>query len=211
MRKTVETDEKLHPENNGNEETKKQAEDTAEENMKKSKKSHKTSKETEQEQQNDQPVQIEQLQQKIQELEDQNIRLRAEFANYKKRVEREQLEFANYIKGEILKEFMPVIDDFKMMLEKSAAGENEQSVFEGAKLIFEKLMNILKKQGLEKIEALGKEFDPNIHEALLMQPTEDESQHNRVLSVFQEGFTIGEKLVRPTKVIVGQYNQNNKN
>ena len=71
-------------------------------------------------------------------------------------------------------------------------------------------MSILKKQGLEKIEALGKEFDPNIHEALLMQPTEDETQHNRVLSVFQEGFTIGEKLVRPTKVIVGQYNQNNK-
>ena len=92
MRKTVETDEKVHPENNGSEENKNQTDNPAEENMKKSKKSQKTSKETEEQQQNDQPAHIEQLKQKIQELEDQNIRLRAEFANYKKRVEREQVE-----------------------------------------------------------------------------------------------------------------------
>ena len=147
----------------------------------------------------------EQLMEKLRLSDEQNIRLRAEFANYKKRIEREQIEFAVYLKGEVLKEFMPILDDFKMMLETAEKKENEESVLQGARMIYEKFLSLLKKQGVQIIEAVGEEFDPNLHEALMMQPTEDKSKHNRVLQVFQDGFTVGDKLLRPTKVIVGQY------
>lgn len=146
-----------------------------------------------------------QLMEKIRLSDEQNVRLRAEFANYKKRIEREQIEFAVYLKGEVLKEFMPILDDFKMMLETAEKKENEESVLQGARMIYEKFLSLLKKQGVQIIEAVGEEFDPNLHEALMMQPTEDKSKHNRVLQVFQDGFTVGDKLLRPTKVIVGQY------
>lgn len=146
-----------------------------------------------------------QLMEKLRLSDEQNIRLRAEFANYKKRIEREQIEFAVYLKGEVLKEFMPILDDFKMMLETAEKKENEESVLQGARMIYEKFLLLLKKQGVQIIEAVGEEFDPNLHEALMMQPTEDKSKHNRVLQVFQDGFTVGDKLLRPTKVIVGQY------
>ncbi|MCB0265343.1 MAG: nucleotide exchange factor GrpE [Calditrichaeota bacterium] len=146
-----------------------------------------------------------QLMEKLRLSDEQNIRLRAEFANYKKRIEREQIEFAVYLKGEVLKEFMPILDDFKMMLETAEKKENEESVLQGARMIYEKFLSLLKKQGVQIIEAVGEEFDPNLHEALMMQPTEDKSKHNRVLQVFQDGFTVGDKLLRPTKVIVGQY------
>ncbi|RMG66398.1 MAG: nucleotide exchange factor GrpE [Calditrichaeota bacterium] len=141
---------------------------------------------------------------KIQELEEQSLRIRAEFSNFKRRVEKERLELADYIKGEFIKKLLPVLDDFKMMLEKAQAGQNEQSVLEGARMIFEKLQQILQREGLEKIESLGEPFDPNLHEALMTQPTEDEAMHERVVQVFQEGYKIKDRLLRPSRVVVGK-------
>jgi len=112
----------------------------------------------------------ESIEEKIREYEEQNLRIRAEFANYKRRVEREQADFVMYFKGEILKNMLPVLDDFKMMFEKSSKGENEQSILDGAKLIYEKLQQILEKEGLTKVDALGEKFDPELHEALMMKP-----------------------------------------
>ncbi|NOX36924.1 MAG: nucleotide exchange factor GrpE [Calditrichaeota bacterium] len=142
---------------------------------------------------------------KIKELEEKNLRLLAEFQNYRRRVEREQLELADYIKGEIFKKLLPVLDDFKIMMEKAVAGENEKSVLEGARIIYEKLKGILEKEGLEKIESLGEKFDPEIHEALMTRPTEQKEDHERVVEVYQEGYRLKEKLLRPSKVIVGKY------
>ncbi len=144
---------------------------------------------------------------KVKALEEQNLRIRAEFANYKKRVEREQQEFATYIKGEMIKKLLPVVDDFKSMLERSEEGENERSVLEGARLIYEKLVQILEKEGLQKIDALGQPFDPQIHEALMLRPTEDKEKHDTVVEVFQEGFMLKDKLLRPSKVVVGKFEE----
>ena len=148
------------------------------------------------------------LEDKLKEYEEQNLRIRAEFANYKRRVEREQTEFIKFIKGEILKNMLPVLDDFKMMLEKSSNGENEQSVLEGAKLIYEKFCQVLEKEGLEKVNALGEKFDPEIHEALMMKPIDDKEEHDKVLEVFLDGFKLQNRLLRPSKVIVGKYENN---
>lgn len=140
--------------------------------------------------------------------EEQNLRLRAEFANYKRRVEKEQIEYVLYSKSEILKRLLPVVDDFKLMLDKSSAGENREGVLEGARIIYEKLVQILEKEGLEKIDALGQQFDPELHEALMMKPTEVEAEHNVIVEVFQDGFRLKDRLLRPSKVIVGQFEEN---
>lgn len=147
----------------------------------------------------------EDYQKRIRELEEQILRLKAEFVNYKKRVEKEQLEFADYIKGEMFKKLLPVLDDFKMMTEKAEAGQNEQSILEGAKMIYEKLKQILTNEGLEKIESLGQRFDPEVHEALIMKPIEEKHKHEHVVEVFQEGYKLKERLLRPSKVIVGKF------
>lgn len=140
--------------------------------------------------------------------EEQNLRLRAEFANYKRRVEKEQFEYVLYSKSEILKSLLPVVDDFKLMIDKSSAGENRDGILEGARMIYEKFVQILEKEGLEKIDALGQQFDPELHEALMMKPTEVEAEHNIVVEVFQDGFRLKERLLRPSKVIVGQFEKN---
>lgn len=144
---------------------------------------------------------------KYRNLNEQFLRFRAEFANYKKRVEREQIEYTDYLKGEFLKKLLPVLDDFNHMLDKTEQGTSEESVLEGAKLINDKLFKILASDGLEKIEAEGMEFDPQVHEAMMMQKTTDKKNNHIVLSVFQDGYKLKERLLRPAKVIVGDYQE----
>jgi molecular chaperone GrpE len=148
---------------------------------------------------------LEEFKNKYEELNDQFLRVRAEFSNYKRRVEREQIEFSDYIKGELIKTFLPIIDDFEQMIQKGIQHNNEDSVFKGAKLIYDKFLQVLKDMGVEKIEAFGQEFDPQVHEALMLQKTEDKDKNGTVIDVFQEGYKLKEKLLRPSKVVVGEY------
>ena len=93
------------------------------------------------------------------------------------------------------------------MMDNAAAGANEQSMREGARIIYEKLKTILEKEGLEKIESLGETFNPEIHEALMTRPTKQKEEHEKVVEVYQEGYRLKEKLLRPSKVVVGKYSQ----
>jgi molecular chaperone GrpE len=138
-------------------------------------------------------------------VNEQFLRLRAEFANYKRRVEREQIEFSEYLKGEVIKEFLVVFDDFDQMLKKTEGESNQHSVLEGARIIYDKFIEVLKNQAVEKIDALDAEFNPQYHEAMLMQPVEDADKAGKVIAVFQEGFTLNERLLRASKVVVGEY------
>ncbi len=142
---------------------------------------------------------------KYEELNEQFLRIRAEFANYKKRVERDQTEFSIYLKGEVIKNFLPILDDFDHMIQKSENNADEKSILEGAKMIYEKFIQVLKDYGVEKIEALNAEFDPQIHEAMMMQKIDDQDKNGKVINVFQEGYRMKERLLRPSKVIVGDY------
>jgi molecular chaperone GrpE len=142
---------------------------------------------------------------KYEELNDHFLRLRSEFANYKRRVEREQLEFADYIKGEYIKKLLPILDDFEHMLAKSNQEVNDKSILDGAKIIFEKLGQAIKELGVEKIDAIGAEFNPQIHEALMMQKVSKKEENGKIISVFQHGYKIKDRLLRPSKVIVGEY------
>jgi molecular chaperone GrpE len=150
---------------------------------------------------------MEEVQKKYDDLHEQYLRHLAEFSNYKKRIDREQLELADYVKGEIIKKFLPILDDFDRMLKISNGEVNKDSLLAGAKLISDKFNQILNEFGVQKIEAIGQDFNPQIHEAMLLQKVEDAEKNGKILSVFQDGYLLKEKLLRASKVVIGQCEQ----
>jgi molecular chaperone GrpE len=127
-------------------------------------------------------------------------RAQAEFINYKNRVQRDrEAEYAS-MKGDIIKKVLPVLDD----LERALANRPEDSSWaNGMELIARKFQNILEAEGAKRIEAKGQPFDPNFHEAISSEPSEDvESGH--VIEVVQNGYMVGERVIRPAMVRVAQ-------
>jgi molecular chaperone GrpE len=128
-------------------------------------------------------------------------RLKAEFDNYRKRVLREQSELSARAAESLVKQLLPVLDDLERAL--GAAEEHEEAELEeGVRLVHRALADALAREGLAEIETNGK-FDPHVHEALLSQPDDDfESGH--ILQVIQKGYRIGDKVLRPARVIVAE-------
>jgi molecular chaperone GrpE len=120
-------------------------------------------------------------------------RLKAEFDNYRKRVARDQQELAARAHERLIKELVPVLDD----LERAIAHEGD--IEEGVKLVHRSLSEALAKEGLTEIETDGK-FDPHTQEALLAQPSE--AEEGTVIQVLQKGYTLGDRVLRPARVII---------
>jgi molecular chaperone GrpE len=126
-------------------------------------------------------------------------RLKAEFDNYRKRAARDQERLAAQAHERLVKELLPVLDDLERAL--AAAEEHEEAQLEeGVRLVHRALVDALQKEGLAEIETDG-QFDPHVHEALLSQP-DDEREAGAILDVLQKGYRIGDKVVRPARVIV---------
>ncbi|MBC8185924.1 nucleotide exchange factor GrpE [candidate division KSB1 bacterium] len=132
---------------------------------------------------------------------DQLQRLRAEFANYKKRTENEKSLISEYIKSEFIKNLLPVIDDFERLLFHVNNGEHEDD--QGVNLIYQKLMDTLKDQGLKQVDSVGEKFDPNFHEALLAEHHED-SEEDIVIAEWRKGYVFKDRLLRPAQVKVNK-------
>ncbi len=126
-------------------------------------------------------------------------RLKAEFENYKKRVRRERIELSDFVKSDLIGKFLPVIDDFERMFDNSQHIEEAQ--LNVNKLIYAKLITILENEGLEPIDAVGEEFDPEWHEAVVIEKGED-GEDNIVLEEWEKGYLFKSKLLRPAKVKV---------
>ena len=131
------------------------------------------------------------------------LRLAADFANYKRRSENERAEIADWARRDFALALLPILDDFGLMIEYEAT--HPERLAEGAKLIRQKTIDLLTKYGLEKIEALNQPYDYAAHEAVLIQPLQDQALDHVVLSVMQDGYCFKGKVLRPSKVIVGQY------
>ena len=128
-------------------------------------------------------------------------RARAEFANYKKRVLRENTDIRQMARGEVIKLYLDIGDDLARALqEKPEAGE-EETWADGIEIIFQKLRSRLETEGIKPMNPLGEEFDPNIHEALMKEES-DEYESGQIIEVVQEGYWIGEKVLRPALVRV---------
>src|SRR6476646_4002805 len=126
-------------------------------------------------------------------LYDRLLRKQAEFDNFRKRVERERSDFLQFAGMDLARELLPVLDDFERALKVESP---DQNYTKGIELIYQRLADILKKMGVEPIEAAGRQFDPNLHEAVVRVPT-DEAEDQTVLEEFQRGYNFKGKLLRP--------------
>jgi len=142
------------------------------------------------------------------ELQNRFLRLAADFANYKRRTEAERAEIADWARREMALSLLPILDDFSLMMEYDT--QHPERLAEGAKLIRQKMMELLFKQGLEKIEALNQPYEYERHEAVVSQPVQDQALDHVVLSVMQDGYMFKDKVLRPSKVIVGHYETDSK-
>jgi len=144
--------------------------------------------------------QLKEAESKVVEYKDGWARSQAEFQNYKKRIERDnELMYAS-MKGDIIKKVLPALDDLERALANRPADDAWAS---GIELIARKMQNILESEGVKRIEAKGAAFDPNFHEAISHEPNEEvESEH--VIDVVQNGYMLGERVIRPALVRVAQ-------
>jgi molecular chaperone GrpE len=127
-------------------------------------------------------------------------RVAAEFDNYRKRVARDQQSLAARAHERLVKELLPVLDDLERALE-AAAKHQEAKLEDGVRLVHRELQEALAKEGLAEIETNG-HFDPHVHEALLSQPSAEEE--GAILEVLQKGYRLGDRVLRPARVVVSQ-------
>jgi molecular chaperone GrpE len=141
--------------------------------------------------------QLEETQAEVEKKQDELLRSLAEFSNYKKRIERDHVITQQIMKGDIITRFLPVMDDMKRALQNAP----DDPWVEGIQLIYRKLEGILEAEGVVRIEAEGKEFDPNFHEAISQEESEDH-ESGTIIEVLQQGYLLGERVIRPAMVRV---------
>ncbi len=147
--------------------------------------------------------QVDQLTKEKDELFEKFQRLSADYANFQKRAPKQIADSVAYQKEAIIKSFLPCLDNFEHALAGAASAETIESVTKGVRIVFEHMQEVLKSHGLERIDSLGAEFDPSIHEAM-MRRTEDDKADNIVLEEFQPGYKLAGRVIRPGKVIVNK-------
>jgi molecular chaperone GrpE len=142
------------------------------------------------------------LQRERDDFKDRWLRKGAEFDNYRKRIERERREQGDQAVVELLQELLLVVDDFDRALEVDA-GEGGAAYRKGVELIHGKLHDLLRKQGLKPIDALGADFDPNVHQAV-MHELSPEHREGEVIGELRKGYTMNDRLLRPAMVKVAK-------
>jgi molecular chaperone GrpE len=146
----------------------------------------------------------EKLRRQNEELRDSNLRLAAEFDNYRKRTIRERIELSKTASEQVIVELLTILDDFDRAFQNIKAEDNPGDGFiEGIKLINSKLIKTLSGKGLEEINAAGQTFDTDYHEAISQLEAEDESKKNKIIDVVQKGYKLHGKVIRFAKVVVG--------
>lgn len=127
-------------------------------------------------------------------------RLKAEFDNFRKRVQREGEQRAQRAQTEVIEELLPVLDNFERAMQ-AAAQHDEKLLTSGVELVYNQLRDMLTRRGLCEIDAEGAQFDPNQHDAVMCQPS-GEHEEGTVLQVLEKGYQIEDKVMRPARVIV---------
>jgi len=142
---------------------------------------------------------ISELEEKIKSLQDTLLRKVAEFENYKRRTENDQLNLLKYAAESFILKILPVYDDLGRSV-SHIDESNQDSLKDGIKLVFDKFTKILDDQGIEKLETEGKEFDVEYHEALMQQPSKD-VPHNTILNEVEAGYVYKDKVIKHAKVV----------
>jgi len=144
---------------------------------------------------------LEEMDKKAEEYLDGWQRARAEFANYKKRILRENMDIRQVARGEVIKLYLDIADDLDRALQEKPETGDGETWAEGIEIIFQKLRARLEAEGIKPMDPIGEEFDPNIHEALMKEESE-EFESGQITAVIQEGYWLGDKVLRPALVRV---------
>lgn len=151
--------------------------------------------------QNQEKEELKKKTKELEELTDSYMRLQADFMNYKKRMEKDKVSTIAYANEDLISELLPILDNFERAL--SSVEEEDNSFYEGMKMIYDQMIKVLTKSGLEEIEALGEKFDPNYHHAAFMEESESDEE-GTILEVFQKGYKLKDKVIRPSMVKVAK-------
>lgn len=163
-------------------------------------------------------VRIEKLNREIEELKEQftdaeengkiwhdkYMRLSAEFDNYRKRTLKEKTELTKLANAELLKDILPVVDDFERGIAHLDEAEDMESLKKGIELIYTKFVEFLRQNNIKEIEAKEKEFDLDYHEAMTKIPAPTEELKGKVVDVLEKGYLLNDKVIRYAKVVVGE-------
>ena len=147
-----------------------------------------------------QPDPLEELKRERDGLQDRLLRTAAEFDNYRKRMDRERRDLAEYTAGEVMTELLPIIDNLERALQAAAA---DDPLRKGVELIHRQMLDMLRKRGVKPIETLGADFDPNFHQAVIHEVS-DAHREGEVMEELQRGYVVGERLLRPAMVKVAK-------
>ena len=144
------------------------------------------------------------LQKKVDELNDKYLRLYSEFENFRRRSAKEKLEIIGNATEKLIGDLLPVLDDFDRAVESNKTVEDPKILKEGFELVHNKFFNILKSNGLKPMEAKGKEFDVDLHEAITKMPALNKKDKGTVYDVVEKGYHLNEKVLRFAKVVVAE-------
>ena len=134
---------------------------------------------------------------------DRLLRLQADFDNYKKRLEKDKLEFIKFSNEEIIAQILTIIDDFERAVEAGKTKHDFDVLYKGIEMIHNDFKELLKEKGLKEIEAKGKPFNPYEHEAMMQEET-DKHPEDHVVEELQKGYTLNGRVIRPAKVKVAK-------
>ena len=146
---------------------------------------------------------LQEKEKEAQENYDRYLRLSAELENFKKRMEKEKGEAYKFANENLLKDLLPVLDNLERALEHGRDTENPKALFEGVELTYKALWTVLEKYGITRVEAMGEAFDPQHHEAVMVQE-DAQSPAGVVISQLQIGYRLHNRLVRPAMVVVSK-------
>lgn len=146
---------------------------------------------------------IKELEEEIKNIEDKYLRLYSDFDNYRKRTSKERLELTKTASSEVILSLLTILDDFERAQKALKEADSVEAVCDGVDLIYIKLMDILKKRGLEEMKVIGEEFDTDFHEAITNIPAESEEMKGKIIDQVEKGYLLNGNVLRYAKVVVG--------
>jgi len=146
---------------------------------------------------------VEEFQSKVNELNDKYLRLYSEFDNFRKRTLKEKIDLSRTASEDVIKELLPVLDDFDRAMASMAVTDQVDAVKEGVQLIHAKMKAVFTSKGLQEMRSVGEVFDTDFHEAITSIPAPNEEMKNKVIDEIQKGYLLHDKVIRFAKVITG--------
>lgn len=145
---------------------------------------------------------LEQALSTIESLKEQNLRQLAEFDNYRKNMHKQMADLVKNAAADTITKILPVIDDMERAIANNVKSDDIAAIREGFQLIYSKLMHTLQSEGLSKIEAVGKPFDTDLHEAIAVIPASDDNAKGVIVDCTRDGYRLNDKVLRISQVVV---------